>query len=81
MSGRLREITVLGTMRNWRYDCDAVIAEYDGTGALVRRTVPGVGTDEPIAWYKGSSTSDRRYLHADERDSVVALSVGSAGLA
>ncbi len=38
----------------------------------------GPGTDEPLVWYEGSGTSDRRSLHSDERGSVVALS-DSAG--
>jgi len=42
-----------------------------------RRYVPGPGTDEPVVWYEGSGTSDRRWLHADERGSVVAVSDGS----
>ncbi|MEG3125131.1 RHS repeat-associated core domain-containing protein [Sphingomonas sp. GB1N7] len=44
------------------------------TGAVVRRYVYGPGADEPLVWYEGSGTSDRRWLHADERGSVVAVS-------
>jgi RHS repeat-associated protein len=43
-----------------------------------RRYVPGPGTDEPIVWFEGSSNTDRRFLQADERGSVVAVS-DSAG--
>jgi RHS repeat-associated protein len=32
------------------------------------------GSDEPVVWYEGSGTSDRRWLHADERGSVTAIS-------
>jgi hypothetical protein len=45
---------------------------------VARRYVHGPGTDEPLVWYEGSGTSDRRFLHADERGSVVAVS-DSAG--
>lgn len=31
----------------------------------------GPGSDEPLVWYEGSGTSDRRFLVADERGSVV----------
>jgi YD repeat-containing protein len=39
------------------YDGDALVAEYDGTGALARRYVHGPGVDEPIVWYEGSAVS------------------------
>jgi RHS repeat-associated protein len=45
--------------------------------AITKRYVPGPGADEPLVWYEGSGTSDRRWLHADERGSVVAVSDGS----
>ncbi|HEX8482908.1 MAG TPA: hypothetical protein VF650_13480 [Allosphingosinicella sp.] len=37
---------------------------------MLRRYVHGPGTDEPLVWYEGSGTSDRRFLHTDERGSV-----------
>jgi YD repeat-containing protein len=46
--------------------------------AIVRRYVPGPGMDEPLVWYEGSGAGDRRFLHADERGSIVAVS-DSAG--
>ncbi|MEQ1619293.1 MAG: hypothetical protein ABL883_13235 [Terricaulis sp.] len=36
--------------------------------------------DEPLVWYEGAGTSDRRYLVADERGSVIAVT-NSAGAA
>jgi RHS repeat-associated protein len=33
--------------------------------------------DEPLVWYEGSGTGDRRWLHADERGSIVAVSDGT----
>jgi RHS repeat-associated protein len=36
--------------------------------------------DEPLVWYEGSGTSTRRYHHADERGSVIAVSDGSGNL-
>ncbi|MEG3148170.1 RHS repeat-associated core domain-containing protein [Sphingomonas sp. RT2P30] len=47
------------------------------SNAIQRRYVYGPGDDEPVVWYEGSGTSDRRWLHADERGSVVAVSDGS----
>jgi hypothetical protein len=36
------------------------------------------GIDNPIVWYEGSGASDRRFLMADERGSIVSIS-DSAG--
>jgi RHS repeat-associated protein len=65
-----------------------VILDYDGTDVVLetdqptgaqtyRRYVHGPGMDEPLVWYEGSGTSDRRFLHADERGSIVAVSDSS----
>jgi len=78
--GRLYETAGAATTR-FVYDpgsgsgtCGAdVIAEYDGAGNLQRRYVHGPGVDEPLVWYEGTGTSDRRWLIADERGSVIAL--------
>jgi RHS repeat-associated protein len=55
-----------------------LIAEHDPWGGLLRRYVHGPGIDNPIVWYEGSGTSDRRFLMADERGSIVSIS-DSAG--
>jgi RHS repeat-associated protein len=65
-----------GTTR-FAYDGAALIAEYNSSNAMLRRYVHGPGTDEPLAWYEGSGTTDRRFLHADERGSVVAVTNSS----
>jgi RHS repeat-associated protein len=44
---------------------------------VARRYVFGPGADEPLVWYEGSGTGDRRFLHADERGSIVAVSNGA----
>ena len=54
------------------YDGLDLIAEYDGCNALQRRYVHGPGTTQPLVWYEGTGTTDRRLLHADERGSIVA---------
>lgn len=54
-----------------------LIAEYDGSNAMLRRYVFGPGADEPIVWYEGSGTTDRRFLHQDERGTVVAVTNSS----
>jgi RHS repeat-associated protein len=59
------------------YDGTDMIGEYSTANALQRRYVHGPGVDEPLVWYDGSGTTDRRWLHADERGSVTAVSNGA----
>ncbi|MCW2404397.1 RHS repeat-associated protein [Sphingobium sp. B1D7B] len=59
------------------YDGLNLIAEYNASNALQRRYVHGPGTDDPIVWYEGSGTTDRRFMQADERGSIVAISDNS----
>ena len=55
----------------------AELAVDHGGASIARRYVFGPGIDEPLVWYEGAGTSDRRYLHADERGSIVAVSDGA----
>ncbi|MDQ0248410.1 RHS repeat-associated protein [Sphingomonas kyeonggiensis] len=56
-------------------------AEYNSTsGTILRRYVWGPRTDEPVVWYEGSGTADRRWLHADERGSIVAVTNASGSV-
>ena len=64
-------------LRVWQYDGDTLIREQDTAGNTLRRYVHGPGGDEPLVWYEGAGTSDKRYLHADERGSITAISNGS----
>ena len=60
------------------YDGGQMTTEYDKlTLAMQRRYVWGADVDEPLVWYEGAGTSDRRFLHADERGSVIAVSNAS----
>jgi RHS repeat-associated protein len=43
------------------------------SGSILRRYVYGPGLDEPVVWYEGAGTADKRWLHADERGSVIAV--------
>lgn len=78
--GRLMEVRTGTTAAYWlRYSGPNVLAEYDSAnnGALLRRYVYGPGVDEPIVWYEGAGTTDRRWLLADERGSINAVADGS----
>jgi RHS repeat-associated protein len=50
------------------------------SGAITRRYVHGPGSDEPLVWYEGAGTTDRRWLHADQRGSIVAVSNGTGAM-
>ncbi|WP_116237407.1 RHS repeat-associated core domain-containing protein [Parasphingopyxis lamellibrachiae] len=64
----------------YTYDGDALVAEYSHSGTLLRRYIHGPGVDDPILWYEGASTaaSNRRFLHADERGSIIGITNNSA---
>ncbi|AGH49274.1 YD repeat-containing protein [Sphingomonas sp. MM-1] len=76
-SGRLLQ-TAGSVTKRFAYDGANLAAEYSSTGVLQQRYVHGSDVDEPLVWYEGSGTTDRRWLHADERGSVIAVS-DSAG--
>ncbi len=78
--GLLNAVTSNGVTTEFLYDGPDLVAEYNSSGAVLRRYVHGGGLDEPLVWYEGSGTTDRRYLHADERGSIVATS-GNSGAA
>jgi RHS repeat-associated protein len=76
--GRI-EYAPLAGLRHTYDGMDLIIErEANAPNAILRRYVHGPGVDEPLVWYEGSGTTDRRFLHADERGSIVAIS-DSAG--
>lgn len=80
--GRLAEIQHAGRTTRFEYLGNALIGERDGGHALLRRYVPSLDASEPLAWFEGSGTSDRRWLHADHQGSVIAVSnAGGVALA
>lgn len=79
-AGRLIEYNAPASTR-FVYDGTAILAEVSGSsGATLRRYVPGPGTDEPVVWYEGSGLTDRRFLQADERGSIVAVTDNSGNV-
>ena len=74
--GRLQTTTAGSAATNFLYDGDRLVAEYSGA-TILRRYVHGMGVDEPLVWYEGSGTSDRRWLQTDNQGSVIAWSDGS----
>jgi len=80
--GRRVQRNVNGTSTFTLHDGDEEIAEYDATGALIRRFIPGPGTDEPIAIVvpaSGGGAPERRFFHEDRIGNVIAMSGRNAG--
>ncbi|MEJ7804929.1 MAG: RHS repeat-associated core domain-containing protein [Telluria sp.] len=79
-NGRLHQTAggASGTTK-FLYDGDALVAEYNASGAMVRRYVHGSGVDEPLVEYSGAAlgAANRNYLHADRLGSIVAITNGS----
>jgi RHS repeat-associated protein len=73
--GRLHRVTGPSSDTTFLYDGDALTAEYDASGNVLRRYVHGsnAGADDPLVWYEGATLDPVRYLHADERGSIVAV--------
>jgi RHS repeat-associated protein len=55
-------------------DGDRIIAEYDGSGTLLRKFIYGPGLDEPICLLEVAENNAVFYYHFDGLGSVVALS-------
>jgi hypothetical protein len=71
-AGRLYSVGAGGATR-FAYDGDLAIAEYNSTGGVMRRFVPGPGEDEPLVWYEGSGASTRYGLAADRLGSIIGI--------
>ncbi len=65
------------TTTRYLYDRDALVAEYDGAGAMSRRYAHWAGADVPMVSYLGAGLTQRSFLHADRQGSIVALSNAS----
>ena len=79
--GRTDYIETSGTaVGGWLYDGTDLIAEKNpSNNTVLRRYVHLDGVDEPLVWYEGSGTADRRFLSADERGSIVAVTNSTGG--
>ena len=57
------------------------MGEYDASGNILARYVPGPGIDEPVVWYQGAGTATRSWLAADHQGSIIAYAdqTGNAG--
>lgn len=75
--GRLAQVTASSTTQ-YLYDGAMLVAEYNTSGTVLRRYVPGAGVDEALVWYEGADLSSPHWLHTDQQGSVIATSDASA---
>lgn len=79
--GRLFSTSANGSAETrFLYDGADLIAEYNSSGVLLRRFVHGPAIDEPLAWYEGTGTTDRRWLVGDQLGSIVAITNASGAM-
>ena len=73
--GRLQYVTEGGRTTQFLYHGDSLIAEYQA-GQMTNRYVFGMGVDQPLVAFSGSSTniSNSQYLHANHQGSIIAAS-------
>ena len=72
-SGRLWAIGSGGAVSTlFLYSGPDMTAELNASAQILRRYVPGPGTDEPLVWFEGAGTGDPRWLLQDPQGSVVA---------
>lgn len=73
-TGRLSRLEAGVAVTKFEYLGPRLIIERDSVGNILRRYVHGPGDDEPVVWYEGPSLTNKRFLHTDERGSVIAVS-------
>ena len=78
-AGRLYSVGSSGATR-FLYDGSMAIAEYNSSGWVNRRFVPGIGVDEPLVWYEGAGTSTRYGLTTDRMGSVTGITTDAGAL-
>jgi RHS repeat-associated protein len=79
--GRLFEVSSAGSpATRFLYDGDALVAEYNAAGTMLRRYVHDIGADVPAIQYEGTTVSatTRRYLLSGPQGSIVASTDGSS---
>lgn len=81
--GRLFQVASASGTRQFLYNGDQLVAEYNGTtGAMLRRYVQGPAGDEPLVWYEGAAVSSvtRRSLQADYQGSIQSVANASGNV-
>lgn len=76
-TGRRIRKTVNGTVTTYLYDGPNLVAEYDGSGTLLRRYVFGPDADEPLLQYAGGVV---KYIYRNWQGSIIAVADGSGAV-
>jgi RHS repeat-associated protein len=72
--GRLQETAAPNQQtKRLAYDGPNLVTEYDTANNILSRYVPGPGVDEPVVWYEGAGTGDKRFLMRDAQGSIVSV--------
>ena len=76
-AGRLYELVAGSNTTRFLYEGDALVAEFNASGTLLRRYGHGSnpGADDPQIWFDGTSVlpANARYLYPDPRGSIVRI--------
>jgi RHS repeat-associated protein len=67
------------TATRFVYDGDRLVFETTDSGALRHFYVHGNGPDQPLVWWDFTVSTNRRFLHADQQGSIVAVSNAQTG--
>jgi RHS repeat-associated protein len=78
--GRLYQTVAGGATTQFLYAGDQLVGEYNGSGTMLRRYVPGRAADQPEVWYESSGMSNKHWLIRDNHGSVIAWADGFGGL-
>jgi RHS repeat-associated protein len=70
--GRLFQISSAAGTTQFLYDGDELVAEYNGSGTLLRRYVHGDSDDDPLFWYEGAALDQPRFPHVNHQGSITA---------
>jgi RHS repeat-associated protein len=71
--GRLYEVTGNSNTTRFLYDGDALVAEYNAAGTMLRRHAHWPGADVPMTTYEGSGFGTVHQLFADRQGSIAAI--------
>ena len=76
-TGRIQTKTASGVADTFLYAGSMLVGDYDSSGNILSRYVPGPGQDEAALWYSGAGTTTPQWLHADNQGSTIAWSNAS----
>ncbi|MET1110930.1 MAG: RHS repeat-associated core domain-containing protein [Allosphingosinicella sp.] len=78
--GRLFQISSGSGVTQFLHDGDELVAEYNGSGTLLRRYLHGDGNDDPLFWYEGTGLDQPRFPHVNRQGSITGIVGAGAAL-